>query len=50
MYLYCEEHDLREVWAYLWVNWYRPERWPFWARSVCAVVPLLKHTMVCETL
>ncbi|KIM76280.1 hypothetical protein PILCRDRAFT_77964 [Piloderma croceum F 1598] len=24
MYNYCVDHDLREVWAYLWENWYRP--------------------------
>jgi len=24
MYDFCVKHDLREAWAYLWENWYRP--------------------------
>jgi hypothetical protein len=24
---FCVKHDLREVWAYLWENWYRVGRW-----------------------
>ncbi|KAJ7909714.1 hypothetical protein B0H13DRAFT_2330063 [Mycena leptocephala] len=27
MYKFCVEHGLREVWAYLWENWYRSSRW-----------------------
>ncbi|KAF7358846.1 SWIM-type domain-containing protein [Mycena sanguinolenta] len=33
MYKFCVEAGLREVWAYLWENWYRSSRWELWARS-----------------
>lgn len=49
MYTYCENHDLRELWAYLWGNWYRPGRWELWARSSCAEIPHLKTNMICES-
>lgn len=49
MYKFCEEYDLRELWAYLWENWYRPERWELWARSVVPEIPRLKTTMICES-
>ncbi|KAF7966149.1 hypothetical protein HWV62_39928 [Athelia sp. TMB] len=48
-YQYCAEHDLREVWAYLWQNWYRPGRWELWARSVCPEIPVLRTTMMLES-
>ena len=31
MYHYRQDNDLQEVWAYLWENWYRVDRWPLWA-------------------
>ncbi|KAK7456463.1 hypothetical protein VKT23_010712 [Stygiomarasmius scandens] len=49
MYRYCVEHDLREVWAYLWENWYRPGRWDLWARSTVEEIPRLKTTMIMES-
>ena len=33
MYLHCKNNHLREVWAYLWTNWYSPNKWKLWARS-----------------
>ena len=30
MYLHCERNHLHEVWAYLWTNWYTPEKWRLW--------------------
>ncbi|KAJ7850525.1 hypothetical protein B0H14DRAFT_3664816 [Mycena olivaceomarginata] len=48
MYKFCFEHGLREVWAYLWENWYRPSRWKLWARSVHEQIPVLKTTMILE--
>ena len=30
-YLYCKNNHLREVWAYLWMNWYSPDKWRLWA-------------------
>ena len=48
MYHYCQDNDLREVWAYLWENWYRGDRWPLWARSTFHEIPRLKTTMMVE--
>lgn len=49
MYKFCVEHGLREVWAYLWENWYRRSRWELWARSVHPEIPVLKTTMILES-
>jgi hypothetical protein len=49
MYEFCCKHDLREVWAYLWENWYRPGRWELWARSCHPEIPILKSTMILES-
>ncbi|KAF7354458.1 SWIM-type domain-containing protein [Mycena venus] len=49
MYKFCVEHGLREVWAYLWENWYRKSRWELWARSVHPEIPVLKTTMILES-
>ncbi|KAJ7222179.1 hypothetical protein GGX14DRAFT_352938 [Mycena pura] len=49
MYKFCVEHDLREVWAYLWENWYRSSRWELWARSMHPEIPVLKTTMILES-
>ncbi|PVF93533.1 hypothetical protein CPB86DRAFT_96189, partial [Serendipita vermifera] len=46
---FCVKYDLRELWAYLWVNWYRPDRWKLWARSYSDAIPRLKTTMICES-
>lgn len=48
IYEFCKEHDLRELWAYLWENWYRADRWGLWARSAHAEIPRLKTTMMVE--
>ncbi|KAJ7220474.1 hypothetical protein GGX14DRAFT_674827 [Mycena pura] len=49
MYKFCVDHGLREVWAYLWENWYRRSRWELWARSVNPEIPVLKTTMILES-
>ena len=49
MYEFCSQHDLREVWAYLWENWYQPGRWEIWARSCHPEIPVLKTTMMLES-
>jgi hypothetical protein len=49
IYEYCKDHDLRELWAYLWGNWYRTTRWELWARSSSAEIPRLKTNMICES-
>ncbi|KAJ7619328.1 hypothetical protein FB45DRAFT_980994 [Roridomyces roridus] len=33
MYIFCHQRGLREVWAYMWTAWYRPEKYKLWARS-----------------
>ena len=48
MYHYCQDNDLREVWAYLWENWYRGDRWPLWAQSTFHQILQLKTTMIVE--
>jgi hypothetical protein len=32
-YLFCEENNVLELWAYLWGNWYQLERWHLWTRA-----------------
>jgi hypothetical protein len=50
IYTFCEENDLPEVFAYLWMNWYRIGRWELWARSACKdMIPILKMTMMVES-
>ena len=50
IYKFCTEKDLRELWAYLWMNWLRPERWKLWARSANPVeISVLKTTMIMES-
>jgi hypothetical protein len=49
MYKFCVEHGLREVWVYLWENWYRRSRWELWARSANPEIPVLKTTMILES-
>ncbi|KAJ7241677.1 hypothetical protein B0H12DRAFT_974403, partial [Mycena haematopus] len=49
IYRFCVEHGLREVWAYLWENWYRRGRWELWARSAHPEIPVLKTTMMLES-
>ncbi|KAJ6578624.1 hypothetical protein B0H10DRAFT_2236088 [Mycena sp. CBHHK59/15] len=49
MYKFCVEHELREVWAYLWENWYRSSCLELWARSVHLEIPVLKTTMILES-
>ena len=49
MYQFCLANNLREVWAYLWENWYRSACWELWARSVHEMIPISKTTMICES-
>lgn len=48
MYQYCKKNGLRSCWAYLWSNWYKPERWKLWARCESHEIPRLRTTMICE--
>ncbi|KAJ3069306.1 hypothetical protein HDU98_007642 [Podochytrium sp. JEL0797] len=43
-------NQLREVWAYMWNDWYRRERWPLWARSsVADTLSTKRTTMIVES-
>ncbi|KAH8922378.1 hypothetical protein BT69DRAFT_1220360, partial [Atractiella rhizophila] len=48
MYEFCHERDLRECWAYLWNEWYCPEKWVLWARSAFDEIPFLRTTTIVE--
>lgn len=50
MYEFCYEHDLLQVWAYLWNQWYTPNQWKLWAWSADKAIPRLKTTMIVESL
>lgn len=49
IYNFCVLHELPNLWAYLWENWYRHGRWELWARSAePREIPRLKTTMLVE--
>lgn len=48
MYRHCKRNGLAEVWAYLWSQWYAPQRWPLWARSTSPYLSRLRTTMTVE--
>lgn len=51
MYDHCQRNNLCEAWAYLWTQWYAPDRWVLWARSAhAASIPVHQTTMVVEAL
>jgi len=51
MYLHCKNNHLHEVWAYLWTNWYTPDKWKLWARSAHPhAIPRKRTTMVVEAM
>lgn len=49
-YHWSRSHNYPKLWAYLWANWYKPDHWSLWARSVDAIgIPVLKTTMIVES-
>ncbi|KAI9142304.1 hypothetical protein BKA69DRAFT_1037909, partial [Paraphysoderma sedebokerense] len=51
LYNFCFRQNLPDLFRYLWKNWYRPERWRWWARSSNAqAIPLSRTTMLVESL
>jgi len=49
MYQFCVQKDLRNVWAYMWTNWYQKSTWRLWARSASSdKMGLYKTTMLVE--
>jgi hypothetical protein len=50
IYAWCRARNYFRLWAYLWINWYKPGQWELWARSVNASeIPVLKTTMIVES-
>ena len=50
-YYHCKANNLREVWGYLWTNWYAPGKWELWARSSYEhAIPRKRTTMLVEAL
>ena len=50
MYTWCRARDYFRLWAYLYVNWYTPDMWKLWSRSlVPTMIPVLKTTMIVES-
>ncbi|KAI9456758.1 hypothetical protein F5148DRAFT_984305, partial [Russula earlei] len=49
IYDFCATHELAEVWAYLWENWYWKGCWELWACSAHDLIPILKTTMILES-
>ena len=50
-YLYCKNNHLCEVWAYLWTNWYAPDKWKLWAQSAHPhAIPQKRMAMVVEAM
>ena len=50
-YLHCKNNQLREVWGYLWTNWYAADKWKLWACSAYPyAIPRKRTTMVVEAM
>ena len=50
IYIWCHVRNYFRLWAYLFVNWYAPEQWKLWVRSVNPdSLPVLKTTMITES-
>jgi len=49
MYGFCVTNDLKNVWAYMWMNWYEKRHWRLWARAAKPDrIGLFKTTMLIE--
>jgi len=50
-YYHCKANNLREVWGYLWTNWYTTDKWVSWAQSSHKhAIPWKRTTMLVESL
>ena len=49
IYGWCRAKGYFRLFAYLWINWYRPDQWETWARAASPEIPVLKTTMVVES-
>ncbi len=50
MYTWCRARNYFRLWAYLFVNWYKPGQWELWARAANdKEIPVLKTTMIVES-
>ena len=50
IYDFCYQHDLAQVWAYFWNQWYTQKQWKLWAQSINTAIYALKTTMIIESL
>ena len=51
LYIHCTRNNLCKVWAYMWVNWYSPEKWKLWAcSSYKKAISHRRTTMVVEVM
>lgn len=48
IYNFCYQRGLREVWGYMWTQWYSPKKWKLWARSTSEHISRLRTTMSVE--
>lgn len=49
-YRWCYDRNYYRLWAYLYSNWYRPDRWSWWARSANETkLSVLRSTMIVES-
>lgn len=50
MYDFYIKYDLRNIWAYMWMNWYQKDHWILWARAANSdELCLFKTTMLIES-
>lgn len=50
IYSWCRARNYFRLWAYLYINWYKPGQWELWARSANGrEIPILKTTMIVES-
>lgn len=50
LYTWCHSRNYFRLWAYMFVNWYAPEKWKLWARSSSPNgISVLKTTMIVES-
>jgi hypothetical protein len=50
MYDFCFTNNLKNVWAYLWTNWYEKNMWVLWAHSAVATeICIFRTTMLMES-
>ncbi len=49
VYSFCRGREWWRTWVYFWAEWYTPEKWRLWARSVSVDLPVWKTIMILES-